>query len=469
MRGNIVVNRPRATVLIAAVVSLGLVGLVGCNSVNVSSAAPGVSAVKTATPAATEMTGPTAALTASPPPTASPSPKTSKVVITPGPKMASGRWLFTATKLADGRILLSGGYTLADEERACKHVVMACSVPETATAEIYDPRTKSFTPTGSMARPMLGHQAVLLRDGRVLILGGPNDDPGTAEVYDPATGHFSDLGDMNQDTSGDAGPIFTPAPSDAAQTRALESQLGDQTVTVLADGRVLIAGGQDQIGDSSNAVTVFDPTTDTFRNLPGMPIPWKDASASLLPDGRVLFTGGLDTSTYNITTNTYQLSSAALLFDPAMNAFTITGTTHIPRDGGNHVVLQGGRVLIVGGLLDPINPGCGSPIQAEVYDPASGRFSLAGGIQPPWLAVPVLIPDGRVLLIGGSADACVNGTAAESVYARGVEAYDPDSGTVSLLASGVLPNGSLDCAVALDDGSILVFIDQGGDYILTLK
>jgi hypothetical protein len=234
----------------------------------------------------------------------------------------------------------------------------------------------------------------------------------------------------------------------------------DQTLTVLADGRVLIAGGQDQYGYSSNAVTVFDPTTNAFSNLRGMPVKWKDASASLLRDGRVLFTGGLDT-----TTN--QPTDEALLFDPATNTFTITGTAPIPRDFGSQAVLRDGRVLIVGGYLHPLNPDCGSTIPAEVYDPATGWFSLAGGTSPRWDATPVLIPDGRVLLLGGNvlggnADIC-------SGYLGGVEAFDPESGTVSVLASGVLPNTTVTSAFVLDDGSILLFTYQADDYILTLK
>jgi len=435
---------------------LGLIAVVGCGSGGMSRTTPSVSEGQTAAASAI--------VTASPPPTASPTPKASKVVITAAPKLDLGRWLFTATKLADGRILLSGGYTLADEKKACSHYGgSACSVPTTATAEIYDPRTKSFAPTGSMTRPRILHQAVLLRDGRVLVIGG-RDDPSTAEIYDPATGHFRDLGSMHQDTSGDAGPIFTPAPSDAG-LKVLESQIEDQTVTVLADGRVLIAGGEDLAGDSSNAVTIFDPTTNTFSNVPGMPIPWKDASASLLPDGRVLFTGGLDTSTYEATNNTYETTNKALLFDPATNAFSITGNTVIARDGGSQIALRDGRVLVVGGLLDPINPGCGSPIQAEVYKPSTGLFSPAGGIRPPWLAKPVLVPDGRVLLLGGETSGC-------ATYGHDVEAYDPDSGTVSLLASGVLP-GMVDYAVALDDGSILLLVDHNGQgedaHFMTLE
>jgi len=321
-----------------------------------------------------------------------------------------------------------------------------------------------------MTSPRYMHQAVLLRDGRVLVVGG-SDDPTTAEIYDPATGRFRDLGSMHQDTSGDAGPIYTPAPSDLAGLKVLESQIQDQTVTALTDGRVLIAGGDDLAGDASNAVTIFDPITNRFSNLPGMPAPWEDASASQLPDGRVLFAGGLDTSAYDPTADRYAANYKAWLFEPGTNSFSATGTTAIPRIGGNQVALRDGRVLVVGGILDETNPGCGGGIPAEVYDPSTGRFSVSAGLSPRGAATPVRVLDGRVLLLGGFTDDC-------SAYARDVEAYDPDTGKVSLLASGVLPwvvpGVGLDGAYALDDGSILLLVDQNNGqtdkaYFLTLE
>ena len=111
----------------------------------------------------------------------------------------------TATLLRDGRVLFTGGYNCAP----------AGQDGLWATAELYDPATGTFSPTGSMKAPPLEfHTATLLADGRVLIAGGQSrpqpdrrrrrhprlhPDRGqprpafsqTAEVYDPATGTFS--------------------------------------------------------------------------------------------------------------------------------------------------------------------------------------------------------------------------------------------------------------------------------------
>ncbi len=98
--------------------------------------------------------------------------------------MTSAREGHTATLLHDGRVLLVGGNDLGS------HAI--------ATAELYDPATGTFTPTGSMAIARGFHTATLLDDGRVLIAGGDAaawSDAGpflaSAEIYDPETGTFS--------------------------------------------------------------------------------------------------------------------------------------------------------------------------------------------------------------------------------------------------------------------------------------
>ena len=92
-------------------------------------------------------------------------------------------------------------------------------------AELYDPATGTFSPTGSLAEVRGGKTATLLPDGRVLIAGGYNcADAGqdglwaSAELYDPATGTFSPTGSMSEPRE-------------------------FHTATLLPDGRVLITGG----------------------------------------------------------------------------------------------------------------------------------------------------------------------------------------------------------------------------------
>jgi hypothetical protein len=121
--------------------------------------------------------------------------------------MTVGRNGHTATLLTNGQVLVAGGYPNTGNAN------------DTASAELYDPHSGSFSATGSMADKRNHHSATLLLDGRVLVAGGVHM-PGanTAELFDPASGTFSPAGTM-------------------ATSRVLH------TATLLSAGRVLVAGG----------------------------------------------------------------------------------------------------------------------------------------------------------------------------------------------------------------------------------
>ena len=95
--------------------------------------------------------------------------------------MIGARVAHTSTRLADGRVLVAGG--VPDDAPAASQ----------ASAELYDPSTGRFAPTGPLVTGRYEHAAVALADGRVLVAGGSNDhgNPLTAEIYDPAAGTFT--------------------------------------------------------------------------------------------------------------------------------------------------------------------------------------------------------------------------------------------------------------------------------------
>jgi hypothetical protein len=142
----------------------------------------------------------------------------------PTGSMTTARSGHTATLLADGRVLIAGGGGVFS------------NAYYTDSAELYDPATGTFRPTGSMTRARSGHTATRLTDGRVLITAGRRGSYlGSAELYDPATGTFSPTGSM---------------------ATARESH----TATLLADGRVLIVGGSVAgVGPATASAELYQP------------------------------------------------------------------------------------------------------------------------------------------------------------------------------------------------------------------
>ncbi len=309
-------------------------------------------------------------------------PKTN--AFSPTGSLATARGLHTATRLLDGRVLIAGGGPTAWNNNG----VFLTS------AELYDPTTGTFSPTGSMATPREGHTATLLTDGRVLIAGG-SDQNGhaviSAELYDPTTGTFSPTGSM-------------------AAAR------GFHTATLLADGRVLIAGGAPAAWNSASGLTsveIYNPTTGTFSPTGSMAEARAFHAAALLADGRVLLTGGGGPTT--------DLLASAEIYDPDTGTFTSTGSMAHGRTYHTATLLADGRVLIAGGGGDYTNRNFLA--SAEIYDPDTGTFTSTGSMADKrTYHTATLLPDGRVLVTGGY------GARAPLASA---ELYDPTTGTFS--------------------------------------
>ena len=307
-------------------------------------------------------------------------------------RLAAARSYHTATRLLDGRDLIVGG-TPRD---------WTFNGPFLASAELYDPASGTFSPTGSLVTARNLHTATLLPGGRVLIVGGNDSEPhslATAELYDPETGTFSPTGSMT-------------------------TARGFHTATLLADGRVLVTGGTSAAWDGPPflaSAELFDPATGRFTSTGPMTEARASHTATLLPDGRVLLTGGISTAGGETSVPT------AELFDPKTGRFTATGRMHDGRTFHEATLLADGRVLITGG--DPDGWKYGGPFlaSAEIYDPATGRFRSTGPMLDAITShSATLLADGRVLIAGGY----------DFVDLATAELYDPDVGTFRLLGSG---------------------------------
>jgi len=219
-----------------------------------------------------------------------------------------------AVRLLDGRVLLTGG-KLYNQGGA----------PATA-AETYDPASGTFSFTGNMTTPRYNHSATLLEDGDVLIAGGSSssvtDVPlATAELYDPTRATFTAVAKMN-------------------------SAHASHTATLLADGKVLIAGGAGQPPIVSNSITavaeIYDPSSGTFAITGAMRTPREFHQATRLSNGQVIVTGGDDS--FKVLANTE-------IYDPTSGTFAADGSMAVPRDSFTATLLNNGDVLLAGGLI----------------------------------------------------------------------------------------------------------------------
>jgi len=238
----------------------------------------------------------------------------------------------TLTLLRDGRVLLSGGEVNSPGGGAGTVV---------DTAEIFDPDTETLSQAGSMVRPRVGHSATTLLDGRVLIAGGrgpclarnslrgcdSQPDLQDAEIFDPATGTFTPTGEMSGiqgpteglllpdgrvlvlsmsvlppphgDTVGTDGPglVETYDPASGTFTVAAPTPHRARTATLLPDGRVFLTAQWDLPANPDGSVPfttwsgVYNPTTGVTQDAPAPPAGWQQPA--LLADGRVLLAGGV--------------------------------------------------------------------------------------------------------------------------------------------------------------------------------
>ncbi|WP_051237024.1 IPTL-CTERM sorting domain-containing protein [Ottowia thiooxydans] len=253
-------------------------------------------------------------------------------------------------------------------------------------------------------------EAVTLGTGQVLVR---TDASRQARLYDPVTNAWSDAGmqtvvrglpSMTLLSDGRvlvaggsnerSAELYDPVTRSWAATGSMATARRAHTAVLMRDGRVLVASGTQSSGQVPGA-EIYDPLTGSWSLAAPPLVPRHYASMNLLADGRLLLAGGYTSG---------GVTGQSEVYDPAANTWTATGTLSFPRNGtmgsplAHATVLVSGKVLIVGGADGARN----AQKTAELYDPATGFWSNADVITVGRENGNAhLLPSGEVLLAGG--------------------------------------------------------------------
>jgi N-acetylneuraminic acid mutarotase len=329
----------------------------------------------------------------------------------PVASMHSTRVYHTATLLPGGSVLVIGGITDHTGN-------LDSNGTATNSTEFYNPSNDTWTATAALNTPRFGHRAVLLPSGQILAAGGATneDNPGlsSTELFDPTIG---------------------PSTATWTLTGFMQHKRTSSTATLLPNGKVLVAGGENGNGTIDPTCELYDPVTGAWSFTGSINYARFNHTATLLANGKVLITGGslydfsgtpiselYDPGSGIWTTNSIMFgfpqsahtatllrngkvlvagytspANSAQLYDPISNTWTATGPMIIPRMGLKAVLLPNGKVLAVSGQYNSTNIS-----SAEIYDPATGQWSAAGATRTFTydFTAAALLPSGKVLVSG---------------------------------------------------------------------
>lgn len=312
--------------------------------------------------------------------------------------MAKARWFHRTHLLNNGKVLTFGG----DNANA--------QSPEYYnSAELYNPTTGTWSATGSMNQVRSKHTSQILNDGKVLAIGGKDqslDAQTSCEIYNTTTGTWTYTGSLSAFRSEPASVIFP-------------------------NGKVLVVGGE--YNGSTQFGEIYDPTLGTWSNTSDMIYyHGQSTSAILLADGRVLVTGG---------NNASPDSDVAEIYTPITNTWIALPNMNSARFGGhNSVQLDNGKVLIYGATAT-----FGTKT-TEIFDPIANTFTLSTtNIANRSYCPPIKLTDGRILVYGIGNSFSAN-TAVWEFYNYGSGIWSaPSTNTIgaSVYTATRLQNGSI--------------------------
>lgn len=310
----------------------------------------------------------------------------------------------TATRLADGAVLVIGG--VGQSEKALTSV------------EIWDANTQTWQDGPPMKQARHSHSASLLTDGRVLVAGGINQDGkaiASVEIFDPRTNEWSSSAPMlvplrrsearalgNGDVlligvSDDVDYAFAPAMLWERATgdwRPAGHVLPNRLWSAKSYAMVAMPGKQDDVLVFDSGIVMQWSRSDQGAVPVSSYGPRNDYTSIPLNDGRILMAGG-------------RLLDWAEIYDPKTGGFSLTGRMHRPRETPAALTLDDGKVIVASERNSSKTPVADKPNQlgfAELWEPATGRWIALTEIDFDGASTAMFenfgkLNDGRVMLV----------------------------------------------------------------------
>jgi N-acetylneuraminic acid mutarotase len=421
----------------SAIIVVSMIGT-GCGTAVVPTPSPTSMA---AAPSPSPSTTPAPASTPSDPPSARPSAP---------PSATDARWL-EAGDLREARnatnvvIVGTDGVLVVGSDYQTSWL-SACGAATNGSdsVEISDPVSKDWVKSASLPTPREAPAVVGLRDGRALVIGG-------------------ERGENEGNVSYSSSYVFDRSQVAWTKSGLMNSARSSLASALLADGRVLVAGGR-YIDLAHNVrfldtAEVWDPATGKWSRTGRLHAPRVGASAVTLADGRVLIVGGI------ASPESAPIEQASTeVYDPDRGTWNAAGSLKRARSGFTLVALADGGAIVAGGFSMSAHTRLSS---VERYDPASNRWSSAAAL-PNQLAgaAGILLADGRVLLAGGSEvdPEIIDADAGTYVSGLTADAVLFDAKSDEWIATAPMPNRRAGAsAVLLQDGSVILAGGSSGE------
>src|SRR6185369_8367153 len=171
------------------------------------------------------------------------------------------------------------------------------------------------------------------------------------------------------------------------------------TATLLTNGQVLVAGGEDSSFEPTGSAELYDPATGIWTATGSLGTGRQMHTATLLPNGMVLVVGGWNHGLGYL--------SSAELYDPAAGIWRRTGPLVTGRSAHTATSLPGGKVLVAGGF----NPTGGGLASTELYDLSTETWFPTGAMTERRINhTATLLEDGTVLVAAGFLGTWLEGT-----------------------------------------------------------